>query len=197
MTVEVFVHPTALVDAESIGAGTRIWAFTHILAGASVGANCNIGDHCFLESGVFVGNDVTIKNGNAIWDGVTLENGVFVGPSVVFTNDVRPRSPRFVEAAHRYADRGWLLPTLVCRGATLGAGAIIVAGVTIGEYALVAAGAVVTRDVEPHALVVGTPARRCGWVCRCGASLDVVGDQADCPVCGSAYTVSGDRVRTR
>jgi UDP-2-acetamido-3-amino-2,3-dideoxy-glucuronate N-acetyltransferase len=184
---EPHVHPAALVETDQIGDGTRIWAFTHILPGASIGANCNIGDHCFVESGVLIGDDVTIKNGNAIWDGVTLEDGVFVGPNVVFTNDLRPRSPRLAEARDRYADRGWLAATVVRHGATLGAGSVIVAGVTIGEFAFVAAGALVTRDVDPHALVVGSPARPRGWVCRCGSALELAADSGECPTCRRAY----------
>jgi UDP-2-acetamido-3-amino-2,3-dideoxy-glucuronate N-acetyltransferase len=193
--VTPYVHPTALVETDALGSGTRVWAFTHILAGATVGANCNIGDHCFIESNAFVGDDVTIKNGNAIWEGVTLESGVFVGPSVVFTNDVRPRSPRLADAAERYSGKEWLVPTLVRRGATLGAGSVILAGVTIGEFAFVGAGAVVTRDVDPYALVVGSPAQRRGWVCRCGASLEVDGDRASCRDCASAYAFEDGRIQ--
>jgi UDP-2-acetamido-3-amino-2,3-dideoxy-glucuronate N-acetyltransferase len=189
VTGKAFIHPTALVETKQIGPGTRIWAFSHVLAGASIGANCNIGDHCFIESNVAIGDDVTIKNGNAIWEGVQLEDGVFVGPSVVFTNDLRPRSPRLADAAPRYADQDWLVPTLVRRGATLGAGAVILAGITVGEYAFVAAGAVVTHDVAPHALVVGIPARAGGWVCRCGSSLDLGPRSANCPSCARAYAL--------
>jgi UDP-2-acetamido-3-amino-2,3-dideoxy-glucuronate N-acetyltransferase len=194
MSERAFVHPSALVETDQIGAGTRIWAFTHILPGASIGSRCNIGDHCFVESNVAIGDDVTIKNGNSIWEGVTLEDGIFVGPSVVFTNDLRPRSPRLADAAERYADRSWLVPTIVRRGATLGAGAVILAGVTIGEYAFVAAGALVTRDVDAHALVVGSPARPTGWVCRCGGALAAARARAECPTCGSTYAVSGGKV---
>ena len=118
-----------------------------------------------------IGDEVTIKNHNAIRDGVVLERGVFVGPGVNFTNDPYPRSPRLPEAKVRYRDSSWLIPTLVCTGATLGAGAVILPGVTIGEFAFVAAGAVVTRDVPPFALVVGNPARQQGRVCRCGTPL--------------------------
>ena len=192
---DVFVHRTALVESEAIGRGTRIWAFVHVLPGAVIGANCNIGDHSFVESGARIGDDVTVKNGNAIWEGLTLEDGVFVGPGVVFTNDLRPRSPRLAEAADRYADTGWLTPTTVCRGATLGAGSVILAGTTIGEYAFVAAGAVVTRDVEPHALVLGSPARPRGWVCRCGASLEIESGKAECTECARRYQVQGGLVR--
>jgi UDP-2-acetamido-3-amino-2,3-dideoxy-glucuronate N-acetyltransferase len=185
-----FVHPTALVETRQIGADTQIWAFTHILPGASIGSNCNVGDHCFVEGNAVVGDNVTIKNGNAIWEGVTLEDGVFVGPSVVFTNDLRPRSPRLPDAAARYQGRDWIASTLVRYGATLGAGSVILAGVTIGEYALVAAGAVVTHDVAPHALMMGVPARRHTWVCRCGASLSVTAAGAGCPECGRQYSLT-------
>jgi UDP-2-acetamido-3-amino-2,3-dideoxy-glucuronate N-acetyltransferase len=195
VTKKAFIHAAALVETNQVGAGTRIWAFSHVLAGASIGANCNIGDHCFIESNVRIGDDVTIKNGNAIWEGVRLEDGVFVGPAVVFTNDVRPRSPRLAEAAPRYMDGAWLVSTLVRRGATLGAGAVILAGITIGEFAFVAAGAVVTRDVPPHALVVGTPARPRGWVCRCGSSLNVGPRAAECPDCDRAYALVGGAVQ--
>jgi acetyltransferase-like isoleucine patch superfamily enzyme len=160
-----------------------------------VGRNCNIGDHCFVESNAVVGDDVTIKNGNALWDGITLEDGVFVGPGVVFTNDLRPRSPRLAAAAPRYEKRSWLVPTVIRRGATLGAGALVVAGVTVGEYAFVAAGALVTRDVEPHALVVGAPARRRGWVCCCGGALSLRGDRAECQECARRYAASDEGLR--
>jgi acetyltransferase-like isoleucine patch superfamily enzyme len=186
------IHPSAIVESDRIGEDTRIWAFTHVLDGAVIGARCNVGDHCFVESGVVVGDDVTVKNGNALYAGVTLEDGVFVGPAVVFTNDLRPRSPRLPQAAERYADDGWLVPTLVRTGATLGAGAIVLAGVTIGRFAFVAAGALVTRDVPPHALVVGAPATVRGWVCECGESIEVKAGEARCGRCGRAYRQAGD-----
>ena len=194
--MQSFVHPTALVETD-IGAGTRVWAFTHILSGAVVGENCNIGDHCFIESGVIVGDNVTVKNGCSLWEGVTLEDGVFVGPGVVFTNDLRPRSPRLEEASDRYSGPEWLRPTTIGYGATLGAGSVILAGVSIGEYAFVAAAALVTRDVEPHALVLGSPARQRGWACRCGARLSLVEDHADCADCARAYRLVDGRLRER
>jgi acetyltransferase-like isoleucine patch superfamily enzyme len=187
---DVFVHPTALVASRSIGAGTRVWAFSNVLEGAVVGADCNIGDHCFVEGGAVVGDGVTIKNGTSVWEGVTLEDGAFVGPAVRFTNDLWPRSPRLPEAATRYAGRDWLVPTRVGRGASLGAGAVIVCGVEIGEFALVAAGAVVTRDVPPFALVAGNPARTRGWVCRCGARLVFAAEAAVCVTCGGAFELT-------
>jgi len=184
----VFVHPTALVETASIGEGTRVWAYVHILPGAVIGRNCNIGDHCFIEGGVHIGDDVTIKNGNMLWEGVTIADGAFVGPAVVFTNDRYPRSPRAAHAGERYRRKeGWLLPTRVGRGATLGAGAVILAGVTIGDYAMVAAGAVVTRDVPPYALVRGNPAAVRGWVCACGQPLRFQEDTATCAACGRRF----------
>jgi acetyltransferase-like isoleucine patch superfamily enzyme len=189
---KVFVHPSALVETDQIGSGTRIWAFAHILGGAVIGADCNIGDHCFVESGAVLGDGVTIKNGNAVWDGVTLEDGVFVGPNAIFTNDRFPRSGRLPEARKRYEDRSWLATTLVKRGATIGGGAVLIAGVTVGEFALIAAGSVVTRDVAAHALVVGSPARGRGWVCRCGRSLGFSDGEALCS-CGLAFRLDGNQ----
>ncbi len=192
---EIFTHPTAIVETQQIGQGTRIWAFAHAMKGVSIGANCNIGDYCFIESGVIIGDNVTIKNGNMIWEGVTLEDGVFVGPHVFFTNDLYPRSPRLPQAKKRYSNRGWLLPTLVRRGASLGAGAIILAGITIGEFSMVGGGAVVTRDVPSYALVIGNPARVRGWVCQCGQPLRFQKGIATCGDCGLNFVKSGDSVR--
>ncbi len=157
------------------------------MKGVIIGSDCNIGDHCFIESGAVIGNQVTIKNGNMIWEGVTLEDGVFVGPHVFFTNDLYPRSPRLLQAKIRYENKNWLKPTLVKIGATLGAGAVLLAGNTIGEFAMVAAGAVVTKDIPPYALVTGNPARIKGWVCQCGAKLNFTQKQATCSVCSMAY----------
>ena len=193
---EAYIHPTALAESREIGAGTRVWAFTHILEGARVGENCNIGDHCFIESGAVVGDNVTLKNGNMVWEGVRLADGVFVGPNVFFTNDLHPRSPRLPQAQRRYAaQKNWLVPTTIERGAALGAGAIILAGVRVGEYATVGAGAVVTKSVPSHALVVGNPARQVGWVCRCGKSLQFRRRLAACAECGSRFKLTKEGVR--
>ena len=136
-----YVHPTALVETERMGEGTRVWAFTHISSGVVVGENCNIGSHCYVETGVRIGNCVTIKNGNFIWAGVTIRDGAFVGPQVVLTNDLHPRSPRLAQASPRYSSDEWLAPTLVEEGASIGGGAVILAGVTLNRFCMVAAGA--------------------------------------------------------
>jgi UDP-2-acetamido-3-amino-2,3-dideoxy-glucuronate N-acetyltransferase len=180
---DVFVHSTAIVETTQIGDSTRIWAYTHVMNGVSIGVNCNIGEHCFIESGVAVGGHVTIKNGNMLWEGVRLEDGVFLGPRVTFTNDLYPRSPRLPQARKRYRDKGWLRPTVVGQGASVGAGAVILGGVTLGEFCMVGAGATVTRDVPPHALVVGSPARLRGWVCQCGLPLTISDTVARCAEC--------------
>lgn len=167
----VFIHPTALVESNDVGDETKVWAFAHIMAGARVGRRCVVGDHAFIESGVVIGDDATIKNASLLFDGVTIADGVFIGPGVQFTNDARPRSPRAKFAMDRYGTRDWLLPTCVGTGASIGAGAIILPGVTIGTFSMVAAGSVVSRDVAPHTVVKGTPAREHGLICRCGTEL--------------------------
>lgn len=184
MLRDVFVHPSAIVETELIGRGTRIWAFSHVMENVSIGVQCNIGDHSFIESGAVIGNNVTIKNGNMIWEGVTLEDGVFVGPHVFFTNDLYPRSQRLPQVKRRYSGRAWLLPTTVKQGASLGAGSILLAGLTVGEFAMIGAGSVVTRDVPSYALVIGNPARTVGWVCQCGKPLKFDERTASCGDCG-------------
>ncbi len=180
-------HPTALVESDEIGAGTRIWAFAHVLPGARIGRNCNIGDHAYIEGGAILGDNVTIKNGVCVWEGVRLESGVFVGPNAVFTNDLYPRSPRLSAVAARYALRDWLRPTCVGEGVTIGANATIVCGITLGAYAFIGAGAVVNRDVPPQARMLGVPARQRGWVCQCAYPLVRQEAVWACPECGRLY----------
>ncbi len=194
MSNDVFIHPTAIVESDRIGKGTRIWAFTHVMEGAEIGEECNIGEHCFLESGVIVGSHSTIKNGNMLWEGVILEEGVFVGPQVCFTNDLYPRSPRFPQGNKRYDNRDWLLPTRLEQGASIGAGAVLLPGLTISAFAMVGAGAVVTSDVPAHALVAGNPARFRKWVCQCGQPLDFQNSNATCKECGRSFTEARDGV---
>jgi UDP-2-acetamido-3-amino-2,3-dideoxy-glucuronate N-acetyltransferase len=159
----IFVHPLGCCESNSVGEGTRVWAFAHVLEGAVIGRDCNLCDHTYVEQGARIGDRVTVKNGVAIWDGVTVEDDVFLGPFCVFTNDMRPR------ASGTRTD--WLVPTLVRHAATIGANSTIVCGVVIGDHSFVAAGAVVTHDVASHALVAGVPARPVGWVCECGLRL--------------------------
>jgi UDP-2-acetamido-3-amino-2,3-dideoxy-glucuronate N-acetyltransferase len=162
------------------------------MADSWIGARCNIGDHCFVESGAWIGDDYTIKNGNTIWEGIRLERGAFVGPQVCFGNDSYPRSPRLPLAQSRYADkRKWLVHTVVGEGASVGLGAVILPGITIGAFALVGAGAVVTRNVAPQAIVVGNPARQRGWVCLCGRPLAGRGRPLACSECGRRFTRRG------
>ena len=177
---DYFVHETARIDQPcEIGEGTRIWYFSHVMSGTRIGANCNLGQNVFIDRGVVVGNSCKIQNNVSLYTGVVLEDEVFCGPSMVFTNVINPRA--FIERKDEFRQ------TRVKRGATLGANSTIVCGVTVGQYALVGAGAVITRDVRPYALMLGVPARRVGWVCRCGTALPEEGDPRICPGCGDRY----------
>jgi acetyltransferase-like isoleucine patch superfamily enzyme len=174
------IHPTAIVeDGARIGDGTRIWHHVHVRSGARIGERCVLGKSVFVDSGAVVGSGCKIQNFVSIYRGVTLEDDVFVGPSAVFTNDRYPRA----------SGESWeLLLTRVRRGASIGANATILPGLTIGEWALVGAGAVVTRDVEPHGLVAGNPAKAVGWACRCGRRVPG-GPGAACPSCGEVLSL--------
>jgi len=160
-----YQHSHALVETSSVGEGTRVWAFAHVLPGAVIGRDCNICDHVFIENDVVLGDRVTIKCGVQLWDGVSVEDDVFVGPNVTFTNDPFPRSRQRPESFTK---------TRVRRGASIGANATILPGVTIGQHAMIGAGAVVTRDVPPNAIVTGNPGRITGYVDtpRAQAELD-------------------------
>ena len=179
---DYFVHPTAIVDGDSpsIGAGTHIWHFVHVRPGATIGARCVIGQGCYIGA-VTVGNGCKIQNNVSLFDGVTLEDDVFVGPSCVFTNVKTPRA--HVSRKAEYT------PTVIKRGASLGANTTIVCGVTIGEYALIGAGAVIARDVPAHALIIGVPGGWAGWVCRCGERLPAAdaAQSMTCARCGDSY----------
>ena len=181
-----FVHETAIVDEQvEIGEGTSIWHFSHILKKSVIGRNCRIGQNVVIGPNAAVGNNVKIQNNVSVYEGVTLEDYAFCGPSTVFTNVFNPRSeiPRMTE----------LRPTLVKRGATIGANATIICGNIIGRYALIGAGAVVHRDVPDYALVVGNPAKQKGWVCRCGTTLKFEGNRTACGHCGNEYGLESDR----
>ncbi len=159
-----FIHEKALCESDQVGEDTRVWAFAHVMKGARVGKKCNVGDHAFIEGGAVLGDRVTVKNAAQIWDKVTVEDDVFLGPNMIFTNDMNPR------AAFK-KDPARFLPTLVKKGATIGANATIVCGVTLGAHCFVGAGSVVIRNVPAHAVVVGNPARRIAWMCDCGEKL--------------------------
>jgi acetyltransferase-like isoleucine patch superfamily enzyme len=173
----VFVHSAGLCESETVGSGTRVWAFAHVLPGAVVGRDCNICDHAYVENGAVIGDRVTVKNAVLVFDGVTVEDDCFLGPNVVFTNDLNPR-------AHVKKGRDQFVLTTVQAGATIGANATIVCGVTIGRNAFVAAGSVVIHDVPDQAMVAGNPARRIGWVCTCGVRLD---ESFACRACGQRF----------
>lgn len=179
-----FKHESSYVDEGAvIGAGTKIWHFSHIMSGARIGTNCSIGQNVNVGGKAVIGDGVKVQNNVSIYDDVTIEDDVFCGPSCVFTNVINPRA--FVERKHEY------LPTLVRKGTAIGANATIVCGVTLGEYSFVGAGSVVTKDVPAHAMVYGTPARQHGWVCRCGVRL---GEDLCCPDCGARYHLDGEQI---
>lgn len=183
------IHPQAIVESDEIGNGTCIWAFAHVMRGAKIGTCVNVGDHTFIEGGAVIGNNVTIKNQVCIWDGITIEDDAFIGPRVTFTNDRYPRSPRMEAVKSRYASReNWLSTTRVRTGCAIGAAATICPGVELGPYSSIGAGAVVTRDVPPFALMLGTPARQMGDVCTCGKPVDGTFDEATCSDCGETGT---------
>ena len=186
------VHESSYVDdGASIGGGSRIWHFCHIMHGAVIGERCSLGQNVVVMSGVRLGANVKVQNNVSLYEGVECEDDVFLGPSMVFTNVVNPRS--HVSRKDEYR------PTLVRRGASIGANATIVCGHTLGEYAFVAAGAVVTRNVPDFALVAGVPARIIGWMCRCGERLGLgrtmeESEETVCGACGERYVVARGRV---
>jgi UDP-2-acetamido-3-amino-2,3-dideoxy-glucuronate N-acetyltransferase len=175
------IHESAIVDPGArIGDGTRVWHWTHVCAKAVIGRNCSLGQNVFVANDVVIGNNVKIQNNVSVYDAVRIEDDVFCGPSMVFTNVYNPRSAISRKDQYR--------TTMIRRGATLGANCTIVCGVTIGENAFVGAGAVVNRDVAPHALMLGVPARRAGWMCRCGVQLKGKGN-VTCADCGTEYRI--------
>ena len=188
MSKEIFLHETTVVDTPcQIGKGTKIWHFCHLMANCSIGEDCNIGQNVFIASGVVIGNRVKIQNNVSVYQGVGLEDEVFIGPSVVFTNVINPRSG--------VVRKNEFKPTIVKKGATIGANATIVCGHQIGCYAFVGAGAVITRDVKDYELVVGNPARHAGWMSENGQKLQFDADGfAICPATGEKYQLIENKV---
>jgi len=188
---EFFSHESAFVDeGATIGKGTKIWHFCHIMGGAQIGENCVLGQNVFVSGKAKIGNNVHIQNNVSVYDLVTLEDGVFCGPSMVFTNVLNPRS-EVRRAIEEYRS------TLVKHGATIGANATIVCGHTIGKYAFVGAGSVVTKDIPDYAIVYGNATRIAGWMCKCGEKLSFVNDEglAECKKCTEKYEKQGTVVK--
>jgi UDP-2-acetamido-3-amino-2,3-dideoxy-glucuronate N-acetyltransferase len=178
---DYFVHESAYLDEGAVvGAGTKIWHFCHVMPGAVIGERCNLGQNVVVMPGTRLGNNVKVQNNVSIYEGVVLEDDVFCGPSCVFTNVVNPRSHVSRKAEYK--------KTLVRRGASIGANATILCGITLGEYSFIGAGAVVRSDVPAFAIMVGVPARRVGWMCRCGVRLQLREGRANCSACGTRYT---------
>jgi len=186
-----FVHESSYVDEPSfIGAGTKIWHFSHIMKNCRIGERCNIGQNVVISPDVVIGKNVKIQNNVSVYTGVELEDDVFCGPSMVFTNVINPRS--------HVVRRDEYKRTLVRKGASIGANATIICGTTIGRFAFIGAGSVVTRDVPDHALVYGNPAGVRGWMCACGIAVEFAKDGnqegAQCGACGAQYRKTGQQV---
>jgi UDP-2-acetamido-3-amino-2,3-dideoxy-glucuronate N-acetyltransferase len=188
--MSVSIHPSAIVDeGAQIGSGSRVWHWVHICAGARIGKDCSFGQNVFVGNRVVIGNNVKVQNNVSVYDGVEIEDDVFCGPSMVFTNVYNPRSAVSRKDEYR--------PTLVKRGATLGANCTIVCGATVGEYAFVGAGAVINKDVPAYALMVGAPARQIGWMSQHGEKLKLplAGDgNCICPATGAQYQLLNNQV---
>lgn len=186
-STEYFVHESSFVDkGATIGKGTKIWHFCHVMPGAVIGERCSFGQNVVVMNGVRIGNNVKVQNNVSIYEGVELEDDVFCGPSMVFTNVINPRS--HIPRKNEYRR------TLVKRGSSIGANATVVCGAVLGEYSFIGAGAVVRGDVPAYALMVGVPARRIGWMCQCGERLPN-DEGGTCAACGSSYEQMGDFLR--
>lgn len=174
----------AIVETDSIGEDTSIWAFSHVMKDVVIGKNCNIGEHCFVENGVRIGDRVTVKNGISIWDGVLIENDVFLGPHMVFTNDLLPRSKN-----QNYKKE----ITKIGQGASIGANVTLLCGISIGKHSMIGAGSVVTKSVSDFSLVYGNPAKHHGYICKCGEKLIFQESASKC-VCGASYHLTSDKI---
>ncbi len=188
MNKDYFVHPTSIIDEGcEIGSGVKIWHFSHIMTGCVIGENCNLGQNVVVSSGVTLGKNVKVQNNVSIYDGVICEDDVFLGPSMVFTNVINPRSAIIRKDEYK--------KTLVKKGASIGANATIVCGNDIGEYAFIGAGAVVTKEVAAYALVIGNPARQTGWVSEYGIKLKFDDEgKAVCKESGEKYIIQNNKV---
>ncbi|MGA2667557.1 MAG: acyltransferase [Ignavibacteria bacterium] len=182
-----YVHPSAIVESDTIGKNTRIWAFVHIMKDVQIGEDCNICDYSFVESGVTIGNRVTIKNGISVWNGVILEDDVFLGPNCVLTNDIYPRSKVYHPEN---------IKTMIKKGASVGANATILCGITLGKYCMIGAGAVVTKDVPDFSLVVGNPARFKYWVSKTGEKISFDSESINIDSRGNRYQIIIDKANS-
>lgn len=186
-------HKTAEVSLKAkIGSGTRIWHNSQVLANAEIGKNCTIGHNCLISSQAKLGNGVKLESNIDIWDLITIEDYVFVGPSVVFTNDLNPRAKY---PKKNYPQYGKWLPTLIKEGASLGANATIICGITIGKSALIGAGSVVSKNVPDYALIIGNPTKQIGWICECGNKIEFKTKKTECSACGRKYIKKDDIVK--
>ncbi|MBL7739750.1 MAG: N-acetyltransferase [Chitinophagaceae bacterium] len=181
MENDFFVHPSSVIDkGAQIGKGTNIWHFCHLMPACKIGERCNIGQNVYIDNNVVIGKGVKIQNNVSVYNGVIIEDDVFLGPSMVFTNVINPRS--FIERKEEFKK------TLIRKGASIGANATILCGIAIGPYAMIGAGAVVTKNVLPYALMAGNPARQTGWMSQAGVKLEFGnGNIAVCPVTGQIY----------
>jgi UDP-2-acetamido-3-amino-2,3-dideoxy-glucuronate N-acetyltransferase len=188
MEKKYFAHETAVIDENcNIGQGTKIWHFSHIMSGCTIGENCNIGQNVVVSPGVVLGRNVKVQNNVSIYTGVICEDDVFLGPSMVFTNVINPRSAILRKDQYKQ--------TLVKKGASIGANATIICGNTIGEYSFIGAGAVLTKDVKPYALVIGNPAKQVGWISEFGHSLSFNKEGiAICPEGKDMYVLKNNQV---
>lgn len=190
MNKDYFVHESSYVDEPcEIGKGTKIWHFSHVMQNAKIGENCNIGQNVVISPNVVIGNNVKIQNNVSVYTGVICEDDVFLGPSCVFTNVINPRA--FIERKNEYKK------TIVKKGASVGANATIVCGHNIGSYAFVGAGAVVTKDVPDYALVIGSPAKVVGYVCKCGNKLEKTNNIYKCSICSKEYILANENLISR
>jgi UDP-2-acetamido-3-amino-2,3-dideoxy-glucuronate N-acetyltransferase len=182
------LHPSAVIDeGAQVGEGTRVWHFCHLMPKSKIGSNCILGQNVFIDNDVILGNGVKVQNNVSVYKGVVIEDDVFLGPSMVFTNVINPRS--FIERKDEFRK------TIIRKGATIGANSTILCGVEIGSYAMIGAGAMVVSNVSPYGLVVGNPARQIGWVSEAGITLDFTADGlASCPTTGKRYKLMNQMV---